>query len=97
MIPFKIVFSPPPFACQISFESRLDAHDIGKDCLMLIDGMDFRINHQGPVVRGDIFGSHKYAGKSALRYELGIDILVGNLCLGWRTLPRQCLAGHKDV
>jgi hypothetical protein len=25
------------------------------------------------------FASHKYAGKSALRYELGGDILVGNL------------------
>jgi hypothetical protein len=31
------------------------------------------------VTKGNAFGSHKYAGKSALRYELGIDILVGNL------------------
>ena len=26
-----------------------------------------------------IFASHKYAGKSALRYELGVDTLSGNL------------------
>ena len=46
---------------------------------MSIDGTDFRIEQQGPAVRGNAFGSHKYAGKSALRYELGIDILAGNL------------------
>ncbi len=28
---------------------------------------------------GEQFGSHKYAGKSALRYELGVDIVAGNL------------------
>ncbi len=26
-----------------------------------------------------MFGSHKYVGKSSLRYELGVDILAGNL------------------
>ncbi len=31
------------------------------------------------MTKGNAFGSHKYAGKSALRYELGVDILVGNL------------------
>ncbi len=41
---------------------------------MSIDGMDFHILQKGPA-----FASHKYAGKSALRYELGIDILAGNL------------------
>ncbi len=46
---------------------------------MSIDGTDFRITQQGPAVRGNAFGSHKYAGKSALRYELGLDILAGNL------------------
>ena len=46
---------------------------------MSIDGTDFRIEQQGPAVRGNAFGSHKYAGKSALRYELGLDILAGNL------------------
>ena len=29
--------------------------------------------------------SHKYAGKSALRYELGVNILVGNLV--WIQVP----------
>ncbi len=46
---------------------------------MTIDGTDFRIQQKGVAKRGNAFGSHKYAGKSALRYELGIDILKGNL------------------
>ncbi|MFM8622189.1 MAG: hypothetical protein ACKOB3_02260 [Holophagaceae bacterium] len=46
---------------------------------MSVDGTDFRIEQQGPALRGNPFGSHKYAGHSALRYELGIDILAGNL------------------
>ncbi len=41
---------------------------------MSIDGTNFRIMQKGPA-----FASHKYAGKSALRYEFGIDILAGNL------------------
>ena len=48
----------------IVFESRLDAHNKGNDCLMSIDGTEFRIEQQGPSVRGNPFGSHKYAGKS---------------------------------
>ncbi len=47
---------------------------MGNDCLMLIDGTNFRITQKGPA-----FASHKYAGKSALRYKLGIAILAGNL------------------
>ena len=75
-----IILSPPTFtAAQIVFESRLGAHDVGNDCLMSIDGTDFRILQKGAATRGNAFGSHKYAGKSALRYELGIDILAGNL------------------
>ena len=46
---------------------------------MTIDGTDFRIQQKGIAKKGNAFGSHKYAGKSALRYELGIDILKGNL------------------
>jgi len=46
---------------------------------MSIDGTDFRIPQQGKACMGNPFASHKYAGKSALRYELGIDILEGNL------------------
>ena len=46
---------------------------------MTIDGTDYRIQQKGIAKKGNLFGSHKYAGKSALRYELGIDILAGNL------------------
>jgi hypothetical protein len=31
------------------------------------------------VTKGNAFASHKYAGKSALRYELGMSILGGDL------------------
>ena len=49
------------------------------DCLMTVDGMDFRIPQQGDAIEGNPFGSHKYAGKSALRYELGVSIIGGDL------------------
>ena len=46
---------------------------------MSVDGTDFCIPQQGKAVKGNSLGSHKYAGKSALRYELGVDILAGRL------------------
>ncbi len=46
---------------------------------MTVDGTDFRIPQKGIATKGNAFASHKYAGKSALRYELGVDILAGNL------------------
>ena len=46
---------------------------------MTIDGTDYRILQKGAAKKGNAFGSFKYAGKSALRYELGVDILAGNL------------------
>jgi len=46
---------------------------------MTVDGTDFRIPQKGAATKGNAFASHKYAGKSALRYELGVDILAGNL------------------
>ena len=49
------------------------------DCTMTVDGTDFRIQQKGAATKGNAFASHKYAGKSALRYELGVDILTGNL------------------
>ncbi len=54
-------------------------HDVLNDCTMSVDGTDFRIQQTGKAVKGNAFGSHKYGGKSALRYELGVDILAGNL------------------
>ena len=46
---------------------------------MTIDGTDFRVPQQGLAKEGNPFGSHKYAGKSALHYELGVSILGGDL------------------
>jgi len=49
------------------------------NCTMTKDGTDFLIPQNGVVKKGSAFASNKYAGKSALRYKLGVDILVGNL------------------
>ena len=83
---FLVVFLLPssshpaaPSAFQIIFENRLDAHDVGNDCLMSIDGTDYKIKQKGAAKKGNASGSHKYTGKSSLRYKLGIDILAGNL------------------
>jgi hypothetical protein len=46
---------------------------------MTIDGADFRIQQKGAARKGNLFGSHKYAVKSALCYKLGVDILARNL------------------
>ncbi len=46
---------------------------------MTINRTDFQIPQKGIAKKGNAFASHKYAGKSALRYELGVDILAGNL------------------
>ena len=55
---------------------------------MTIDGTDYRILQKGAARKGNAFGSFKYAGKSALCYELGVDILRGEFGLGLGTLPR---------
>ena len=49
--------------------------DIGRDCLLLVDGTDFRIamGYRKP------FWSHKFK-KSGLRYEVGLCILTGDIC-----------------
>jgi hypothetical protein len=46
---------------------------------MTINGTDYRILQKGAARKGNAFGSFKYVGKSALHYELGVDILAGNL------------------
>lgn len=46
---------------------------------MSVDGVDVRIPQQGPAIPGNLFASHKFKGKSALRYEIGIDIVSGNI------------------
>jgi hypothetical protein len=46
---------------------------------MSVNGTDFHILQKGQAKKGNPFGSHKYAGKSALQYELDVDIKDGNL------------------
>jgi hypothetical protein len=85
-----VVYSPPPLPAtavqQIIFESHL-VKDVGNNCLILINWMDFQITQKGPATRGNAFASHKYAGKSVLWYKLGINILVGNLVWVSRPYP----------
>ena len=57
----------------------MGTQDVLNDCTMTVDGTDFRIPQKGAATKGKAFASHNYAGKSALRYELGVDILAGNL------------------
>jgi hypothetical protein len=63
---------------QIDFDRRFEGN-MGNDCLMSIDGTGFRALQKGLPKKGNAFASHKYAGKSALRYELGISIWGGDL------------------
>jgi hypothetical protein len=66
----------PPPQTQIVFESRLGAHEVLNDCTMTVDGTDFCFPQKGAATKGNAFASHKYAGKSALRYargEPGVD------------------------
>ena len=51
----------------------------GNNCLMTVEGTNFRIQKKGVTKKGNAFASHKYGWKSALCYELGINILKGNL------------------
>ncbi len=46
---------------------------------MTVDGTDFCVPQKGMVTKGNAFASHKYAGKSALCYKLGVSILRGDL------------------
>ena len=73
---------------------------------MSIDGTDFHIQQQGAVAKGNDFASFKLNGKSALRYEIGLDILEGNLIWiqgpyaagKWTDISifRHCLINHLD-
>ena len=59
---------------QIKFENRKRG-DIGNDCLLSVDGTDFRIA-MGYVKS---FWSYKFK-KSGLRYEVGLCIRTGDIC-----------------
>lgn len=67
---------------QIDFESRKNSGS-SNDCLLSVDCTDVRIPNHGPM-----FASHKFKGKSGLRYELAIDILTGDLV--WINGPFPC-------
>ena len=56
-------------------------HDKRNDCLISVDGTDFRIAEYGRL-----FYSHKFK-KSALRYEVGICILTGDIV--WTNGPYE--------
>ncbi|KAL9180930.1 hypothetical protein ACHAXT_009735 [Thalassiosira profunda] len=58
----------------VVFENRKVHRRNYNDCLLSVDGVDCKIPNHGPA-----FASHKFAGKSALRYELAIDIEKGDL------------------
>jgi hypothetical protein len=57
----------------------LGAHDVDNNYTMTFAGTDFHIPQKGIAKKGNTFTSHKYAGKSALHYELDVNNLVGNL------------------
>ena len=63
---------------QVDFEKRKEGN-VYNDCLMTINGTDFRVAQMGAAITGNAFRSHKYSGKSALRYEIGVSILRGDL------------------
>jgi hypothetical protein len=70
----------PPLSSplQVDFEKYKNGN-IGNNCLMSINGTDFRIPQTGKATNGNLFASHKYAGKSALSYKIGVSILGGDL------------------
>ncbi len=47
---------------------------------MTVKGTDFRVSQKGAATKGNAFASHKYAGKSALHYKLGVSILGVTWC-----------------
>ena len=62
------------FEPQIKFENRKEG-DVGRDCLLSVDGTDFRI----AMGYCKVFWSYKFK-KSGLRYEVGLCIKTGNIC-----------------
>ena len=57
--------------------------DRGADCLVSVDGTDFKVYEQGPA-----FSSHKFAKKSGLRYEIALCIQTGDIV--WIHGPFEC-------
>ena len=61
-------------------------NDKGNDCLVSVDGTDFRIAEQGRL-----FYSHKFK-KSAVRYEVALCILSGDIV--WLNGPYEAGIWH---
>ena len=59
---------------QICFENR-KMGDVGNDCLLSVDGTDFRI----AMGYNKAFWSYKFK-KSGLRYEVALCIKTGDIC-----------------
>ena len=57
--------------------------DKGNDCLVTVDGVDFKIAEHGRA-----FSSHKFNKKSGLRYEVCVSILSGDIV--WINGPYEC-------
>ena len=66
---------------QIIWENR-KKNDIGNDCLVSVDGTDFRVEASGAH-----WYSHKYLS-SGVRYEVGLCILSGDIV--WIEGPFPC-------
>jgi hypothetical protein len=47
---------------------------------MTVNGTDFCVPQKGTVSKENAVVSHKYAGKSSLRYKLGVSILGVTWC-----------------
>jgi hypothetical protein len=75
MISFELY---SPYFLKIVFESRKDSGNLN-DCLISVDGTDVLIPQQGPAIPGNPFSLFKFKGKCRLRYEIGVDILAGNI------------------
>ena len=59
---------------QINFDARKLNLPHHNDCILSVDGTDCSIRQHGPQ-----FASHKFKGKSALRYEVALGILKGDI------------------
>ena len=56
--------------------------DSGKDCLISVDGTDFKIKEPTPF--SPMWCSHKFKG-AGLHYEVGVCILTGEIVLAYCT------------
>ena len=72
------------FSLQICWENRF-IDDVGNDCLVSVDGYDFRIAEQSPWSK--IWYLHKFCGPG-LRYKIGLAVRKGLIV--WTKGPFPC-------